>query len=576
MTNLGSSSVSVFRNTGTGVGVISYADKVDFTTGTTPSSVAIGDLDGDGQADLAVTGENTAFVSVFKNTSTGAGVISYDTKADFAAGVRPISVAIGDLDGDGRVDLAVANSTSNNVSVLRNNSTATGVISYDTKADFDTGDNPQSVAIGDLDGDGRADLAVANSTSNNVSVFRNTSTGVGVISYDTKVDFDTGENPSLVAIGDLNGDGRVDLAVANRTSNNVSVLRNNSTGVGAISYDTKVDFVAGTFPSSVAIGDLDGDGKVDLAVANASDSNTVSVFRNTRSETSITAFSFAAQAGASATLDPVSQTIVIEVAYGTDVSALVADFTLSAGATATIGATSQQSGVTANDFSSAVTYTVTAEDGTTTQPWTVNVTTAPNTETAITVFSFAEQTGPATIDPVTARVDIEVAYGTDVSTLVAGFTLSAGATARVGTVSQQSGITANDFSSAVTYTVTAEDGTTTQPWTVSVTTAPVLSVTNAAHNFMGSPYPNPSDGTFVLPVDIAADSDIDILIRDLSGRLVLTKVVGGLKKGSHVLAIDLRFENGEATPSGTYFIEMNITTRKGEPLVFRKRVLYTK
>ncbi|MCA6402768.1 MAG: VCBS repeat-containing protein, partial [Cytophagales bacterium] len=272
--NARSNTVSVFRNTGS-AGTISYATKVDFATGISPLSVSIGDLDGDGKADLAVANKGSNTVSVFRNTGS-AGTISYAAKVDFAADEGSYSVSIGDLDGDGKADLAVANYNSNTVSVFRNTGSA-GTISYAAKVDFATGTNPASVSIGDLDGDGKADLAVANQISNTVSVFRNTGSA-GTISYAAKVDFTTGSAPISVSIGDLDGDGKADLAVANYNSNTVSVFRNTGSA-GTISYAAKVDFATGSGPYSVSIGDLDGDGKADLAVANAS-SNTVSVIRN--------------------------------------------------------------------------------------------------------------------------------------------------------------------------------------------------------------------------------------------------------------------------------------------------------
>jgi len=276
----------------------SFASKVDFTTGSQPYSVAIGDLDGDGKPDLAVTNFNSA-VSVFRNTSTSGSVTtgSFASKVDFATGNGSASVAIGDLDGDGKPDLAVANSTwtSNTVSVLRNTSTS-GSISFASKVDFATGTNPYSVAIGDLDGDGKPDLAVANLLDNTVSVFRNTATSGSITtgSFAAKVDFATGtySNPISVAIGDLDGDGKPDLAVANDGTSSVSVLRNTSTS-GSISFASNVDFATGSQPSGVAIGDLDGDGKPDLAVANYS--NSVSVLRNTATSGSITTGSFASK-----------------------------------------------------------------------------------------------------------------------------------------------------------------------------------------------------------------------------------------------------------------------------------------
>ncbi|MDZ4714490.1 MAG: FG-GAP-like repeat-containing protein [Cytophagales bacterium] len=278
-----SNTVSVFRNTSSGAGSINYAAKVDFTTGTLPSSVSIGDLDGDGKADLAVANYSSNTVSVFRNTSS-VGSISYAAKVDFTTGTSPLSVSIGDLDGDGKADLAVANLASFTVSVLRNTSSGVGDISYAAKVDFTTGTGPESVSIGDLDGDGKADLAVANYNSNTVSVFRNTASGPGSISYAAKIDFTTGSGsgPYSVSIGDLDGDGKADLAVSNVDNNTVSVFRNTSSGAGSISYAAKVDFTTGLGPYSVSIGDLDGDGNADLAVANAT-SATVSVFRNTSS-----------------------------------------------------------------------------------------------------------------------------------------------------------------------------------------------------------------------------------------------------------------------------------------------------
>ncbi|MGM0624498.1 MAG: choice-of-anchor J domain-containing protein [Bacteroidota bacterium] len=195
--------------------------------------------------------------------------------------------------------------------------------------------------------------------------------------------------------------------------------------------------------------------------------------RETSTETDILTYSFPEETGA-ATIDDVNHTIDVEVGNGTDLTALVADFTLSTGATATVAGTTQESGVTANDFTSPVTYTVTAEDGTTTQDWVVTVTEATaNTETDILTYSFPEETGAATIDDVNHTVDIEVAWDADITDLVADFTLSFGAFAEVGGVEQESGVTSNDFTSPVTYTITAEDGTTTQDWVVTVTQAPM-------------------------------------------------------------------------------------------------------
>ena len=160
-----------------------------------------------------------------------------------------------------------------------------------------------------------------------------------------------------------------------------------------------------------------------------------------------------------------NHTVSIEVAYGTNISSLVATFTISENATVAIVSTEQVSGVTENDFSSPVTYTITAEDASE-QNWIVTVTEALNDENDFLTFSFAEQSGTAIIHNDT--IIIEVVFGTDLTDLVATFTLSPEATAKIGTTDQVSGTTANDFTSDVTYTIHAEDGTT-QDWIVMVT-----------------------------------------------------------------------------------------------------------
>ena len=224
----------------------------------------------------------------------------------------------------------------------------------------------------------------------------------------------------------------------------------------------------------------------------------------TSNEKDILTYSFAEQTGP-ATINAVNHTLDIEVALGTDVTALVATFTISALANITISTTSQVSGVTSNNFSSPVTYTVTAEDGST-QDWvvTVTVTLALSSENDILSFSFAEQTGTATINDVNHTVDIEVVYGTDVSALTATFTISALANITVSTTSQVSGVTSNNFSSPVTYTVTAEDGST-QDWVVTVTVALALSSENDILSFS---FPEQTGGATIDAVNYTVDIEV--------------------------------------------------------------------
>jgi len=165
-----------------------------------------------------VANEDSGTVSVLLGKGDG----SFARRTDFLTkGRYRISVSIGDLNGDGKPDLAVANFDDYypcSISVLFGN----GDGSFSTRTDYPAGEGIQSIAVGDLDGDGRLDLAAANYLCNTVSVWL----GHGDGTFGARTDYGTGDSPDYVAIGDLNGDGKPDLAVTNNRSNTVSVLFN--------------------------------------------------------------------------------------------------------------------------------------------------------------------------------------------------------------------------------------------------------------------------------------------------------------------------------------------------------------
>jgi Leucine-rich repeat (LRR) protein len=234
-----------------------------FAVGASPYSVTAGDFDGDGDLDLAVANNGSA-VSILLNTGAGA----YAAAVNYAVGAGPTSVTAGDFDGDGDLDLAVANFSDNTVSILLN----TGAGAYAAAVNYAVGATPQSVTAGDFDGDGDLDLAVANYSSSNVNILRNTGSGA----YAAAGTYAVGTNPRSVTAGDFDGDGDLDLAVTDFSDNNVSILLN--TGAGA--YAAAVNYAVGAGPTSVTAGDFDGDGDLDLAVAN-NGSATVSILLNT-------------------------------------------------------------------------------------------------------------------------------------------------------------------------------------------------------------------------------------------------------------------------------------------------------
>jgi hypothetical protein len=175
-------------------------------------SMAVGDFNGDGKPDLAVTNSGANGVNVFLNTGgslTAVGAIP-------ATGASPTSIAAADFNGDGKLDLAVANSGSNNVTILLGNGDGT----FTAAASPAAGMAPNSLAVGDFNGDGVPDLAVANSGSNNVTILLGN--GDGTFTAANSPAADTGS--TSVALADFNGDGKEDLVVANSADSSATAL----------------------------------------------------------------------------------------------------------------------------------------------------------------------------------------------------------------------------------------------------------------------------------------------------------------------------------------------------------------
>ncbi len=270
--------VSIYRNTST-LGNTSFAARIDMATTAQPYSIAVVDLDGDGKPDMGVSAFSSSPLIIYRNTSS-IGSISFAAPLVFPSGPDPLNAAIGDLDGDNKPDIAVTAGTS--IEVSRNTSTL-GSISFDPKIQFPTGLQPYGVAIGDIDADGKKDLVSANYNSNTVSILRNLSTS-GSLNFATKVDFPTGSKPYCVAIANIDGDGKLDVAVVNSTANTFSIIKNTST-IGVVSFAAKIDYACGINPVYISISDLDNDEKPDVVISLAGVDMPLSVYKNLLCET---------------------------------------------------------------------------------------------------------------------------------------------------------------------------------------------------------------------------------------------------------------------------------------------------
>jgi hypothetical protein len=308
-------------------------NRADFATGTGPSVVAVGDFNGDGRMDVVTGNDDTAnTVSVLLGSGNG----TFATHVDYRVGSAPTGIAVGDFNGDGKLDIVVVYGFNlARVAVLLGNGDGTFKPFVPTTAGVQGG----SIAVGDFNGDGKLDVAISdNGGSVDIMLGNGDGTFKAPISYATAAD------PRMVIVADFNGDGKLDLATANADSETISVLlgngdgtfqthKDNSTAIaascislaaGALRDDKGKDIVAGcqsegkvvvllsngngTFKAAkaypvpagvddVALGDFNGDGKLDVAVSNGGTYDMVSILPGTGSGTLKAAVAFGTNFG---------------------------------------------------------------------------------------------------------------------------------------------------------------------------------------------------------------------------------------------------------------------------------------
>ena len=220
--------------------------------------MAIGDFNGDGKPDLAVVDSVDSLVRVFLGNGTGG--FTEATGSPYATSYNPTNVAVGDFNGDGNQDLAIttANGGLYQLTVLLGN--GSGSFAKAAGSPFALGGIIQQFVVGDFNGDGKADLAVSNDYTS-IAILLGTGDG----GFSAATSYPTGAGPYTLAVGDFNNDGKADIAVANNVGGGVTILLGN--GTGGFTTATGSPFVSGVYPISLAVGDFNGDGMADLAIS---------------------------------------------------------------------------------------------------------------------------------------------------------------------------------------------------------------------------------------------------------------------------------------------------------------------
>ncbi|HET9087826.1 MAG TPA: FG-GAP-like repeat-containing protein [Acidobacteriaceae bacterium] len=246
--------ISVLMNNGK-AGNGTFAPAQTYPVGRLPFQVAIGDLNGDGIPDLAVTNMGANTVSILFGGAGG----TFTAGPTMATGTNPFGVAIGDFTHSGFPGIAVTCYSSSQLYVFPNNGNGT----FGTPFIASTDSSPSSVVVGDFNRDGNLDIVTGNSIANDVSFFAGNGTG----SFAAGVTSPALNFPVSLAAGDINGDGILDLVAVAPNYNQVSVTLGKGDGTFG-TFQQRAEFAAGTQPWGLALADFNHDGQLDIVTAN--------------------------------------------------------------------------------------------------------------------------------------------------------------------------------------------------------------------------------------------------------------------------------------------------------------------
>jgi hypothetical protein len=275
--------IKIYRNISTpgALTTNSFAAPVGLDTSGDARHLRVADVDGDGKPDIVVADWGADLISIFRNIGAP-GSLAFAPRVDFSAGAGIYDVVVADLDGDGKPDIAWSNPAIPDIAVIRNTSVP-GTIdanSFTTATNFvPVGDSESIIAV-DVDGDGKLDLIAGSVLGNAMSVLRNQSVP-GTFSFAPHVDFSAPGWVHDVRAGDINGDGKPDICIDGELSSYMAVFQNGSVpgSFTSASLSNQVDFASGWNAWGISVGDLDGDGRADVVLANSYDNN-ISIYQN--------------------------------------------------------------------------------------------------------------------------------------------------------------------------------------------------------------------------------------------------------------------------------------------------------